>query len=269
MGDHSQPPMAWRLSGNQVKLWRVEANISREELAEESGYGAETIKSMEQGRRRPTQHLLEIADELCRAKGKLAAVHPYLEPEQFVSRVREYMEIEAEAIAFHWYEVLLIPGLLQTEEYARALMAGHCPPVDDETVEARVVARMQRQELLKRATTLFGFVIHEAALRGLVGGPGVMKRQLEHLLVVAELRNVSIQVLPLGQDTGPGIGGSFTVMETPGHKIYGYQEAQGASTLHADPARTSDLMKRHVLIRMQALSTEDSVQFIGRVAAEL
>ncbi|GAA0339345.1 helix-turn-helix transcriptional regulator [Streptomyces blastmyceticus] len=269
MGELSQPPMAWRLSGNQVKLWRTEANVSREELAEEAGYGPETIKSMEQGRRRPTRHLLEIADEMCGAKGKLVAAHPYLEPDRALVRTDEYMAIEAEAIAFDWYEVLLIPGLLQTEEYARVLMSSHCPPVDDNTVEARVVARLERRELLKKTTTLFSFVIHEAALRGMVGGPEVMRGQLHHLVGVGELRNVSIQVLGIGQGAVPGIDGPFILLETSDHRHYCYGEAQVGSMLHADPERASALRKRHPMIRMRALDEVDSARFIRRVAEEL
>ncbi|MEU5421523.1 helix-turn-helix transcriptional regulator [Streptomyces sp. NPDC020799] len=267
MGELSQPPMAWRLSGNQVKLWRTEANISREELAEEAGYGPETIKSMEQGRRRPTQRLLEIADQMCGAKGKLAAVHPYLEPERIASRAREYMQIEAEAIALHWYEVMVIPGLLQTEDYARALLASRYPPVGDELVEARVVARLGRQDLLRKPTTVFNFVIHEVALRAAFGGPEVMKRQLARLVEEGSARNISIQVMPIGSLVGSE--GSFTVLETPGHRYYGYQEAQMVSNLHADPEMVSVLMKRHALLCAHALSPEESAQFIRKVVEEL
>ncbi|MEV6673963.1 helix-turn-helix transcriptional regulator [Streptomyces sp. NPDC051162] len=269
MGDLSQPPMAWRQCGNQVRLWRTEANISREELAKESGYGAETIKSMEQGRRRPTLHLLEIADQLFGAGGKLTAAHPYLEPDKALVRTEEYMAIEAEAICLHWYEVLLIPGLLQTEEYARVLMASHCPPVDDDLVEVRVAGRMKRQELLKKATTLFNFVIHEAALRTLLGGPEVMKGQLNHLVEVGKLRNVSLQVLPLACGAGPGISSAFIVLEAADHRHYGYGEGQVGSMLHADPERLSALMKRYAAIRMDALNEVDSVQLIQRMAEEL
>ncbi|MEU5431628.1 helix-turn-helix transcriptional regulator [Streptomyces olivoreticuli] len=269
MGELSQPPMAWRLSGNQVKLWRTEANVSREELAQEAGYGPETIKSMEQGRRRPTKHLLEVADEMCGAKGKLAAAHPYLEPEPFASRSREYMTIEGEAIALHWYETLLVPGLLQTEAYARELMENQCPFMDEETVEARVAARLQRGELLKKTTVLFSFVIHEAALRSLVGGTTGMKEQLGHLLVVGAARNVSIQALPMRLGAHPGLGGQFIVLETVDHKHYGYEEGQEAGMLHAEPERTSSLWKRHAMIRMHALNEVDSAELIKKVAEEL
>ncbi|MGW1196289.1 helix-turn-helix domain-containing protein [Streptomyces sp. NPDC002536] len=269
MSETSQPPMVWRLCGNQIKLWRTGANITRKELGKEAGYEYETVSSMEMGRRRPTQRLLEVADRLCGANGKLVAAQPYLEAERVLVRTDEYMDIEAEAIALHWYEVLLVPGLLQTEEYARVLMASYCPPVDDSIVEKRVVARLERQELLKKTSTLFSFVIHEAALRGLVGGPDVMKGQLNHLLDAGELRNVSIQVLPIGQGASPGISGPFTVLETSDHIHHCYGEGQVSSMLHADPDRVSVLMKRYAAIRMHALNEAESAQLIKRVAEEL
>ncbi|MEV4431454.1 helix-turn-helix transcriptional regulator [Streptomyces sp. NPDC049585] len=265
----SQPPMAWRLCGNQVKLWRTEAGISREQLAQEAGYGCETVSSMEQGRRRPTQRLLEVADDMCGARGKLRAALAYLEPERFANRSREFMQIEAEAIAVHWYEALLVPGLLQTEGYARALMTGHCPPADLDTVQARVNARLQRQSVLEKETVLLSFVVHEAALRSLVGGPSVMKEQLSHLLKIGELRHVSVQVLPLGQGVHPGLGGQFVVLETSDHKLYGYEEGQHTGLLHADVDRVSALVKRHAMIRMHALNTNESARLIARVAEEL
>ncbi|MEH6377977.1 helix-turn-helix transcriptional regulator [Streptomyces sp. KLMMK] len=269
MDTRPDAPMAWRLCGHQIKLWRQAANVSREELAAEAGYGVEAVRSMEMGRRRPSQHLLQVADSMFGAHGKLESAHPYLEPERIASRAREYVGLEAEAIALHWYEVLIIPGLLQTEEYARALMTNRCPPVDKGTAEARVAARLQRRELLQKETALFSFVIHEAALRSLAGGPEVMKRQLNYLVEVGELHNVSIQVLPLGQGVHPGLDGQFIVVETPDHKQYGYEEGQVTGVLHADVDRASALMKRHAMIRMHALNAVESAELIKRVADEL
>ncbi|MEU4209058.1 helix-turn-helix transcriptional regulator [Streptomyces sp. NPDC026206] len=255
--------------GNQVKLWRMDAGVSREALSQEAGYGYEALKSMEQGRRKPSQRLLEVADEMCGARGKLAAALAYLEPERFAVRAQEYLTLEAEAIALHWYETLLIPGLLQTEDYARALMSNHCPPVDDHTIESRVAARAQRQELLERPIVLFSFVIHEAALRSNVGGPKVMKAQLCRLVEVGEQRHVSVQVLPMGFGVTPGLGGPFIVVETADHRHYGYEEGQETGMLHADVERVSALMKRHAMIRMHALGDAESAQFISEVAEEL
>ncbi|MGW2369652.1 helix-turn-helix domain-containing protein [Streptomyces sp. NPDC001667] len=264
-GELSNPPTAWRYCGNQMKLWRTEAGVSREELAAEAGYGAETIKSMEQGRRRPTLRVLEIADDLCGAQGKLKAAYVYLQPDKHDSRVHAFLEAEAKAIAHYSYQTVLIPGLLQTEEYARALTRSHCPPVDDATVEGRVAARMQRQEQLKNPTVLFNFVIYEAALRANVGGPEAMGRQLHHLLEVGTWRNVSIQILPVDRGSYGWLEGPMVLLETADHEHYTYTESQETSTLHADPEKVSTYTQRYGMIRTQALSAEDSADFIRKL----
>lgn len=270
MTDTAQPPMAWRYCGNQIKLWRTQAGVSREELGRAANYEPESVKSMEQGRRRPTPQLLEVADELCGAKGLLAAASGYLQPEKYPARAHEYMTLEAEAIALDWFETLLIPGLLQTEEYARALMSGSCPPVEDETIEERVAARLQRQEKLGgKPTTLCSFVLYEATLRTLVGGRESMTRQLQHLLNVSELRNVAIQVLTAEAGATAALNGSLILLETPEHDHYVFTEGQETSVLSADPQRLSILTQRHGMIRMQALGVQESANFIRKVAEEL
>ncbi|WKU49239.1 helix-turn-helix transcriptional regulator [Streptomyces sp. VNUA116] len=261
--------MAWRLCGNQVKLWRTDAGVTREELGREAGYGEETVKSMEQGRRRPTPQLLQVADEMCGARGKLIATGDYLQPERFAHRVREFIQAEAEAIAVHSYQSLLIPGLLQTEEHARALMSQHCPPVDEQTVEERLAGRLSRQELLKKTAVMFTFVIYEAALRTGVGGPQGMKRQLLHLLAVGKQRNVTIQVLPAGRGVHPGLNGPFVLMETPHYDYCAFEEGQNTGLLYSEPEKISLLARRHAILRAEALDTEASAEFISKLAEEL
>ncbi|MEV0603474.1 helix-turn-helix transcriptional regulator [Streptomyces sp. NPDC050315] len=260
---------AWRYCGNQVKLWRNHAGVSREALATESGYAQDSVKSMEQGRRRPTVKLLEIADEMCGAHGLLMAARDYLKPAPFPARSHEYMALEAEAIAVHWYEPLLIPGLLQTDAYARVLMSETYPPADDETVEERVSARLRRQEALSsRPRVVFDFVIHEAALRMMVGGAKAMRQQMHRLLEVGELRNVSIQVLPIGRCSGVALIGGIILLETAEHDRYAYVEGQRTSALYADVEKASELTQRHGMIRKHALCVEESAEFIRKVAAE-
>lgn len=180
------------------------------------------------------------------------------------------MQAEAEAIALYGYEPLLVPGLLQTEAYARALMGNSCPPLDDETIEERVAARLERQEKLRRKpTALFGFVLYEAALRTNVGGPEVMKRQLQDLLTAGSLRNVSVPVLPADRVAYPALSGSLVLMETEEHEHLAYVEAQETSALCTDPTKVSRLSQRHGTIRMQALGVEESARFIGEVAEAL
>lgn len=267
---NSQPPMAWRYCGNQVKRWREQAGTTREELCKETGYHYEYVKSMENGRRKPTLRLLQIADEMCDAHGLLLSAQDYLKPEPFPARSQEFMQAEAEAIAIHSYEPLLIPGLLQTEEYARALISESCPPLDDETVEERVNARLRRQEALRaRPSVVFGFVVYEAALRTLVGGRDAMKRQLQHLLESGELRNVSVQMLPMGRCPGLALNGSLVLLESADHEQMAFAEGQKTSALYADPAKVSSLTQTHGMIRMHALSVEESADFIRKITEEL
>ncbi|MFB7652235.1 MULTISPECIES: helix-turn-helix domain-containing protein [unclassified Streptomyces] len=266
---NSQPPIAWRYCGSQIKMWRTDAGVGRDALAKEAGYDYEYVKSMENGRRRPTLRLLQIADQVCGAGGKLVAAQEYLKPEPFPARSQEFMAIEAEAIGFACYEPLLIPGLLQTEAYAHALIGDSSPPLDDETVGERVAARLRRAEALRRKVgVMYGFVIYEAALRTNVGGSGVMREQLRHILDVGALRNVSVQILPFGRCSGVALNGSIVLLETPEHEHYGYIEAPEVSVLQSSPAKVSALTQAHAMIRMHCLSVEESATFIRKVAEE-
>ncbi|MFI9236728.1 helix-turn-helix domain-containing protein [Streptomyces sp. NPDC053079] len=267
-GETSQPPMAWRLCGNQVKLWRMDAGVSREALSQEAGYGYETVKSMEQGRRRPSQRLLEVADEMCGAKGKLLAALNYLQPDRAPWVLHLLMDAEATAVAQCHYQTVLIPGLLQTEEYARAFISTQWPPVDDETIEQRVGTRLERQERLKRPTVMFSFVLYEAALRTRVGGPDTMRRQLLHLLEVGAQRNVSVQVLRADQGSFGWLNGPMVLLETEGRDLCAYVEGQGFNSLFVEREKVSALSQRYGMLRTQALNTEDSAEFIRKLAEE-
>jgi transcriptional regulator with XRE-family HTH domain len=248
-------------------MWREEAGVSRQALAKEADYDYEYVKSMECGRRRPTLRLLQSADQLCGARGKLVAAYEHLKPERFLSFAEDYVRYEAEAITLGSFQPLHIPGLLQTEETVRALMNAYLPPLDDETIEERVVGRLGRQSLLGRRTTAFSFVVGEAALRNPVGGREAHRRQLRHVLQVAEARNVTVQALPfLG--AGPWVDGSFVLLETPEHEHLVYEEGQETGLLYADPDKVSAISQRHAMILRQAYTPEKSASFIRELAEE-
>ncbi|MEO3852928.1 helix-turn-helix transcriptional regulator [Streptomyces sp. B8F3] len=266
--ENSQPPVQWRYCGNQTKRWRTRAGVSREELAAEAGYAYDTVKMMEQGRRRPTPRLLQVADEMCDAQGLLVAALGYLQPEKFASYSQEYMSYEAEAVALSFYQPHYVPGLLQTEEYVRAALASHLPPLDGETFEERVNARLERQNLLGIQTRSFSFVIEEAVLRCRFGDGAACHRQLHRLLEAAEQRNVTLQVMPRDRGLHPGHLGPFVVLETPEHEHLVYAESQADGVLYADSERVNVVMRRRDMIAGEALCPGDSVRFITRLLEE-
>ncbi|MEV7777144.1 helix-turn-helix transcriptional regulator [Kitasatospora sp. NPDC088351] len=260
-------PTSWRYCGNQIKLWRTHAGVSREDLAKEAGYVVESLRSMEAGRRRPSRHLLDIADQMCGAKGILAAGEEFLKPEKFISFALDFMRYEAEATNLTSYQLQVVPGLLQTEETARTLITAHWPPLDDETVEDRVAARLERQKVLKTPTKSFSFLIEESVLRRPMGPRPEWSQQLHHLLDVGAARNVNIQVVP-SKGVHPGIDGSFTLLETAEHVRLAYEEGQAVGTLYSAADKVSMLAQRHEMILRQALNPEESATFIGKLAEE-
>ncbi|MEU2054045.1 helix-turn-helix domain-containing protein [Streptomyces bungoensis] len=253
----------WRFSGNQMKRWRTKANVSREQLAAASHYSPDTIKAMEQGVRMPTPRVLDAADELCRAEGLLSAAKDYLSREKFPPRAQEFMEREREAIGLWSYETLLIPGLLQSEAYARALIESRYPPLDEETVERRIAARIERQAILtdRKPPVALSFVLHEAALRG----PFVDADQLRRLLGVSRLRNVDVQVLPFERAVSDAHLGPMVLLEVRDHDRFAFTEGPLASQLSADPEVVSRVTGRLSMIRAQALSPVESSRFIERM----
>jgi hypothetical protein len=191
-----------------------------------------------------------------------------LQPERFPSYSQDYMRYEAEAIALSWYEAQYVPGLLQTEEYVRALLASHWPPLGDETLEERVAARLERQSLLEKRSRSFSFVIEEAALRRHFGCSNARQRQLEHLLAAGQPRNVTIQVMPTDRGLHPGLLGPFVLLETAEHEHLVYEEGQTTGVLYGEAEKVSVVARRHDMIARQALPPEESALFIRKLAEE-
>ncbi|WP_308401245.1 helix-turn-helix transcriptional regulator [Streptomyces sp. AC512_CC834] len=259
----SQSPVMWRFSGNQMKRWRTKANISREQLAAAANYSPDTIKAMEQGARMPTPQVLDAADELCRAEGLLSAAKDYLSREKYPARAQEFMEREKEAISRWSYEATLVSGLLQTETYARTLIENRYPPLDEEVVEQRIDARLERQTIFARRKPPVGlsFVLYEAVLRS----PLVDAEQLRRLLEVSRLRNVALQVLPFECGVPAALLGPMVLLETRAHERFAFTEGPFASELSADPGVVSRVTERLSMIRTQALSPAESTRFIERM----
>ncbi|MCC2274852.1 helix-turn-helix transcriptional regulator [Streptomyces sp. ET3-23] len=265
----SQPPLGWRYCGNQIKLWRTGAGFTREELAKEAGHGYATIESMELGRRRPTERVLQIADEMFGARGKLLAGKEYLQPESVVPvRTQEYMRYEAKAVAVSTYRPLTFPGLLQTEETMRTMFATRWPPLDDESIDELVAVRLARQPLLQKPTTSFNFIIQEAVLHHQLAGSEAHRRQLRRLLEVGGQRNVNVQVMETG-GCHSGLSGSFSLLDLPDHDRLAYVEGQLVQLLYGSAEQVSLLSQRFAAIAGQALRPKESAEIISRLAETL
>ncbi|MBT2364372.1 helix-turn-helix transcriptional regulator [Streptomyces sp. ISL-10] len=262
-------PVIWVGYGKLLKLFRERAHFTQQALADAVGYSYEQAASIEQGRRPAKAAFTDAAERVLDAGGALAVLQDDVDRAKLPSFFWDFALIETEAVSRFSYDPLLVPGLLQTEEYARALFAGHCPPLEDEIIEQHTEARLNRQKLLTRTPLVdLSFVIEEAALHNPIGGREVMRGQLERLLEVRALRNVEVQVMPSGRGFHPGLNGAFVVLETLEHRQVGYVESQETGVVVSDPANVSACGLRYGKLRSQALSAEESARRIERLAGE-
>lgn len=183
---------------------------------------------------------------------------------------RSLIDFEAKATRVQNYEALVVPGLLQTAEYARALISGVAPTVSEAELDNLVAARMARQTVLTRASAPHFFaVVDEGALRRPVGGPGVMHRQLHHLLGVAEQPHVTVRVVPLAAGAHAGLRGPFVILEFADDPALVYLENH--STVLFLEEETDLAAYRVALgnILHAALAPAATAELITQIAAEL
>ncbi|MFD9145429.1 helix-turn-helix domain-containing protein [[Kitasatospora] papulosa] len=256
--------------GRQLKLLRVRAGLDRVEFGKRVGYAAQSVASFEQGRRIPQPEFIDKADRVLDAGGLLVALKEELARSQYPAFFRDMARLEAEAVELCAYDTHMVKGLLQTEEYTRAVLAMRRPLLDEDTIEQRVSARLARQEIFSRwPAPLMSFVVEEPVLRRPLGGRAVLHGQLAQLLKFGRFRNVEIQVMPLDRDDNAGVDGAFTVVTRKGGEQLVYTEAQGRSNWLSDRDETRLAAARYGIIRSQALTPRESLGFIEKLLGEL
>ncbi|MET7932804.1 helix-turn-helix transcriptional regulator [Streptomyces sp. NPDC005322] len=260
-----------RAFGAVVKVFRERAGLTQEELAPLVRYSPQTVASIEQGRRFPQQDFVDRAEDVLEAFGVLRAAAKYLARRKgLASWFRQWAELEEQAISLCTYECRVVPGLLQTEAYARAVFHNRVPPLADEQIETQLAARQERQRLLRdRPNTAFSFIMEEALFRRRTGGVGTMRELIGHVLECAELRNVELQILPLEQEHHAGLEGSMQLLESPDHRWLGYCEVQRSGQLISDRKEVSVLQMRYAKLRSQALTAEDSASLLKQIQGAL
>lgn len=264
-------PAIWAGYGKLVRLFRDKAGLTQQALAEAVGYSYEQVASIEQGRRPAKAAFTEAAERVLGAGGVLAALQSEVERAKLPTFFQDFALLEAEALSRFSYDALLVPGLLQTERYGRALFRAHYPPLSDESVERLTDARLARQALLRRATTslMLVFIVEESALRRLVGDKETMAGQYEHLLESAELRNVEVQIMPTSRGAHSGLNGSMVLLETQDRRQVVYIESQDVVSVLSERQLVSEFWLRYGMLRTQALDTGASADLIKQVAEEL
>ncbi|MFF6781911.1 Scr1 family TA system antitoxin-like transcriptional regulator [Streptomyces sp. NPDC012510] len=255
--------------GRQLKLRREAVGMRVADFAVAIGYGEDLVYKIEAGKRIPRQEYLDKSDEVLKSGGLISATWEDVKKVRYPKKVRELGKLEAQAVEIGVYECNIIAGLLQTPDHARAVIGAAQPPYSLDDVERMAAARLARQSVFERdPAPSIHFVLEEAPLRRQVGGTMVWRRQLERLLEVGRLHNVTLQVMPTNTEPHPGLDGRIELLKFSDGTAVGRSDGAFNGRATHDPKRLRILELRYGTIRAEALSPRESLAFIEQLLGE-
>ncbi|MEU3165213.1 helix-turn-helix transcriptional regulator [Streptosporangium sp. NPDC006930] len=258
--DPSAKPLV--LLGAELRKYRNRTGVSIERLAEVIPFSASLIGFIERGQRRAGRSFMEHYDEAVGAGGELVRLWEHVTRSASPRWFRGWLDIEQEAHTLHTWQPLVVPGLLQTEEYARAVIRGE-PGITDKQVEKAVVARMERQEIFTRANSpLFRAILDENVFHRPIGGKEVMRRQLERLVEAVESPRIGIQVVPTELGVTTGILGGFVIAHLPGSADTVYIDSATDGHVTDRPEDVEAIHSRYDALRAEAQPQHLSIALI-------
>lgn len=262
----------WRYFGDELKFHREAAGLSQQQLGDKVHCSGTYIGQFENATRRPQLPLAKLFDQVLGTNGLFARMCEKLQNDSpFADHFAAASELEATALTICEYSSQLVPGLLQTPAYARAVYRAAQPLLPAKTIDEMVADRMSRAHILslERETRLvFWAILDEVILRRPVGGPAVMAEQLRHLAKFAEEDRVFLQVIPFSSGAHSLMEGMVQIMTFANEPPVAYTEGPFSGQLLDDPTVVGKLDMNYDLLRVAALSREASLALIESAAEE-
>ncbi|MDK0520125.1 helix-turn-helix transcriptional regulator [Streptomyces sp. ML-6] len=265
----------FRALGKQIKVLRERAGMSQRELGLATHCGEDLISAMERAVRTPQPDFLERADDVLEAGGVLRAATGETREALAKARTRHpewyrgYANLEAAASQIYDYSNQSVPGLLQTEAYARALFTQWRPLLSEATIEKRIADRLDRQKIFEPwPSPTFHYILDESVLMRPIGGRDVHREQLQALLRIGRLRTVQLQLMPLDRTEQPSIDGPFTLITPKGKQQLAYLEIHTYPKLITEPEEVRALAVRYGIMQSVALTPGESLAVIEKMLGE-
>ncbi|MGK5628502.1 helix-turn-helix domain-containing protein [Streptomyces sp. URMC 123] len=259
---------ARHLFGAEMRRLRNDAGMSLAGLADIVGYSKQHMANIETAERMIPPDLPAALDAAFCTDGHFGRLFGLARREVHPDKYRRRMDLEAQARVIDEYAGHLVPGLLQTEDYARALFTIGNPGATPEAIEARVAARLLRQEWLRAEPPPYHSVIlDEAVIRRPMGGPAVMRAQLSRLVELVDTPRTMVQVLPFAHGGHALLGGTLTLMTLDDDSVVAYEESIDTGQLVEDSQSVAVRRRSYDLLRAYALSPTETAVFI-RTAME-
>lgn len=286
VGDSASPLLLRRRLRTELRTARLNKDLTQEQVAKAMEWSLSKMNRIEKAKtgistndlkvllplygitdEKRTEELLDLA----RAARRPGWWRQYSDVAS--GTLLELIDYESAASEVDQFETMFVPGILQTEEYALAILQEfYSENMPEENVRKLVKLRTRRRDLLAGAEApRFFFVLDESAVHRVVGNPAVTSNQLRQLVSTAELPNVTIQIVPFTAGLHPGMGGAFEVVEfddTDDENIV-FLEGQQGDVLSDEPGVTSRYLKDFQLIKDKSLAPADSIAFMRKAAAEM
>jgi transcriptional regulator with XRE-family HTH domain len=255
---------------SQLRSWRLHMSWTQVEIGGKLGYSASLVSGIETLDKAPTADFATRCDEAFGTPGTFTTLQELVAREAYPAFFAPVIALEREAVRIHGWEVGAVPVLLQTEDYARALLTGGRPKDGRSEIDRLVAGRMARQEIVGDENgPLLWYVLDESVLRHFVGSPQAMCQQLDKLLDAAGAPGIVVQVLPFTADNQAGADGPIAVYEFTESPSICYTGCYGGGRIIEDRTEVGDLMTVLNLIRASALSARDSRELIRQTRHEI
>lgn len=259
---------ALELFADELRAARERAGMSRDDLAAQINYSASLVGMVESTRRVPQADFAERCDTAFGTTGTFARLQKRLRDLPFPASFRPFAAYEAKAAELRMFEPAIIPGLLQTPEYAHAVLAAR-PNTSADEVEDLVAARMTRQAILERDhPPLLWVLIDEAVLHRDWGSPKAMHDQLVHLVEMSQRPNIAIEVIPYSSGGHIGLQGAFVIASFPDAPTVVFLETAADGQVAEDAPTVALVSLRFDSLRGEALPRAASHDVIMKVAEE-
>jgi len=256
--------------GGMLRYYREQAGLSRTELARQISKSVSLVQAIELGQRAATPDVTEDLEAALATGGALTRLRTEigdgLSYQAYPSWFADWPGKEAAASAIRSFELAVVPGLLQTEDYARALFRTRLK-ITDEQIEEWVAARMARQAILARDDPpMVWVVLDEGVLRRQVGGRHVMCEQVNRLIVTAGRPNIVIEVVPASAGAYLGLQGPFVIADFEDAPSVGYQEMMVGAQPLEDAEQVASLDFTWNTLRSEALPRAASLALLEEAA---
>jgi transcriptional regulator with XRE-family HTH domain len=253
----------------ELRAWRKRLGWTQVELGSKINYSGSFVSDIERGWRTPSLDFAERCDAETGAPGTFVRMYGMIKGESFLGWFSMFLHFEGKARKIHEWDMRCLPGLLQTEDYARALFRASRPHDSADKIDHDVAARTSRQEIFNRDDPPFAwFILDETVLRRIFGNRKIMHDQMAKVLEMAGRPNVVIQVVPSTVPNCPGVAGPMTLFDIPESPSVGYTEGYETGRAIEAPDEVAKLITVFDLLRAVALPPEESISLITRIRSE-